>query len=117
MTQHPISCELHDYLEIACLYGYQVRLTLKDQQILEGQAIDTMTSPEKREYRRIEDKQIELNQIKKLQVLTPKAKFQEIVFCGWRSAECSSYHSRPCFRSISRPIGIKPRQRCAKSAA
>ena len=40
MSQYTISCELHDFLEIACLYGYRVKLTLKDQQIIEGNAID-----------------------------------------------------------------------------
>jgi Rho-binding antiterminator len=83
MTHCAVSCELHDYLEIACLYAYQVRLILKDQQIIEGKAIDTMTTAEKREYLVIDNgkKQlIELMQIKKLQVLTANAKFSEVVF-------------------------------------
>lgn len=80
MAQCTVSCELHDYLEIACIYGYQVRLTLKDRQTLEGKAIDTMTSAEKREYLIVDDSRIELNRIEKLQVLTPHAKFEEVVF-------------------------------------
>lgn len=83
MTHCTISCELHDYLEIACLYAYQVRLILKDQQIIEGKAIDTMTTAEKREYLVIDNgkkQPIELRQIKKLQVLTANAKFSEVVF-------------------------------------
>lgn len=83
MTSCPISCELHDYLEIACLYGYQVKLTLTDQQTLEGKALDTLTTAEKREYLLIdngEKQQVELGQIKKLQVLTPNAQFTEVVF-------------------------------------
>ena len=62
------------------MYGYQVRLILKDQQILEGKAIDTMTSAGKREYLIVDDSRIELNRIEKLQVLTPHAKFGEVVF-------------------------------------
>ena len=50
MSQCTISCELHDYLEIACLYGYQVKLTLKDDRIIEGKAVDVLTTAEKREY-------------------------------------------------------------------
>lgn len=83
MNACSISCELHDYLEIACLYGYQVRLTLKDRQIIEGKAIDTLTTAEKREYLIIDSGQrlqIELNQLVKLQVLTPDAKFKAVNF-------------------------------------
>jgi len=78
-----VSCDLHDYIEITCLYGYRVKLTLKDSQTIEGKAIDTMTTAEKREFLVIDNghkQQIELNQIKKLQVLTPNAQFTEIVF-------------------------------------
>lgn len=83
MSECSISCALHDYLEIACLYGYQVRLILKDHQTTEGKAIDTMTTAEKREYLVIDSgktQQIELVQIKKLQVLTNNAKFSEVIF-------------------------------------
>ena len=83
MEKCSLSCELHDYLEIACLYGYQVKLTLKDHQVLEAKAIDTLTTAEKREYLLIDNGQIqriELNQLKKLQVLTPNAQFTEVVF-------------------------------------
>ena len=83
MTQPPISCELHDYLEIACLYGYQIQLTLKNGQLVEGKAIDTLTSTDKREYLLIDNGQkqsIETREIQNLQVLTPNAKFSEIVF-------------------------------------
>jgi len=78
-----ISCNLHDYIEIACMYGYRVKLTLRNQQVLEGTAIDTMTSEDKREYLVIDSGQtqhIELNQLRKLNVLTPNAQFTEVTF-------------------------------------
>lgn len=78
-----VSCELHDYLEIACLYGYRVKLTLEDCQIVEGKAVDTQTTAEKREYLVVDNGQkiqIELSRLKKLQVLTPNAQFSEVVF-------------------------------------
>ncbi|MDD1614997.1 MAG: Modulator of Rho-dependent transcription termination [Methylococcaceae bacterium NSP1-2] len=82
MRQCTISCELHDYFEIACLYGYRVKLTLKDQQIIEGKALDVLTTAEKREYLIIdnghEQQQIELNQLSNMQVLTPNAKFKKV---------------------------------------
>jgi Rho-binding antiterminator len=87
MNKNPISCDLHDYLEIASMYGYQVRLTLNDNQIIEGKAIDTLTTADKREFLIIDNnhghgqkEQIELNQIRKMQALTLNAKFSEVVF-------------------------------------
>jgi Rho-binding antiterminator len=84
MSQCSISCELHDYLEIACMYGYRVRLTIKNHQTIEGKAIDTVTTAEKREYLVIDNgqkkQQIELNQLVKMEVLTPNAKFMNVSF-------------------------------------
>ena len=83
MSENTLFCDLHDYLEIACMYGYQVRLTLNNLQILEGKAIDTLTTTDKREYLVIDNgqkQQIELNQLKKMQVLTANARFTEVDF-------------------------------------
>jgi len=84
MSQCSISCELHDYLEIACMYGYRVRLTIKNHQTIEGKAIDTVTTAEKREYLVIdnghEKHEVELNQLVKMEVLTPNAKFKKVSF-------------------------------------
>ncbi|CAE6490145.1 Rof transcriptional antiterminator [Nitrosomonas nitrosa] len=84
MTQPIIDCELHDYIEVACMYGYQVRLVLKNQQIIEGQAKDIVTTAEKREFLVIENEQgrqqVELITLDKMQVLTTNAKFNEISF-------------------------------------
>jgi len=84
MSECTITCELHDYLEIACMYNYRVALTLKDAQVIEGKALDLITSAEKREYVLIdtghERRQIELNQLAKMRVLTANAKFAEVVF-------------------------------------
>ncbi len=83
MTQNTISCELHDFVEVACMYGYRLRLILINGQVIEGKAIDIVSSLEKREYLVIEGdskQQIELTQLVKMQVLTPNAKFNEVVF-------------------------------------
>lgn len=83
MTQDAISCELHDFVEVACMYGYQLKLILKNNEILEGKAIDIVNSPEKRECLMIDNasrQYIELTQLAKMQVLTPNAKFSEVVF-------------------------------------
>jgi Rho-binding antiterminator len=84
MSQCSISCELHDYLEIACMFGYRVRLTIKNHQTIEGKAIDIVTTAEKREYLVIDNGQkkheVELNQLVKMEVLTPNAKFKNVSF-------------------------------------
>ena len=83
MSQCHISCELHDYIEIACMHGYRVKLELKNGQILEGKAKDIITTPEKRELLVIDNghsQQVELNQLAKMTALTPHAAFQEVKF-------------------------------------
>ncbi|MDH5552691.1 MAG: Rho-binding antiterminator [Nitrosomonas sp.] len=83
MSQQNIACELHDFIEVACMYGYQVQLTLKDGQVIEGKAVDITTSKEKREYLIInhdQEQQVELTQLTKLVVLTPNAQFKEVNF-------------------------------------
>ncbi|MFU5691769.1 Rho-binding antiterminator, partial [Pseudomonas aeruginosa] len=37
-SYHPIACDLHDYLEIACLYRYRLLLELEDG-VCSGQPI------------------------------------------------------------------------------
>ena len=46
----PISCDLHDHLEIACLYGYDLRLKLLDGSVAEGRAVTTETAPGRVEH-------------------------------------------------------------------
>lgn len=83
MAPEIISCELHDFVEVACMYGYQVRLTLKNNQVIEGKAIDIITSSEKQECLVIEGdtrQHIDLTELAKMQVLSPNAKFNEVRF-------------------------------------
>lgn len=83
MTQDAISCDLHDFVEVACMYGYRLKLILKNNQIIEGKAIDIVNSPEKHECLVIESdsqQQVELTRLAKMEVLTPNAKFSEVIF-------------------------------------
>ncbi len=78
-----ISCQLHDYIEIVCLYKYRVRLTLKDRQLIEGNAIDICIDAKKCEYLIVDDGrkcQVELNQLTKMEVLSANAVFTAVVF-------------------------------------
>ena len=83
MKRRALSCELHDYIEIACLYEYRLKLTLKNEQTIKGKAKDIVTTAEKREYLIIEDgleQRVELIQLAKMEVMTPNALFKEINF-------------------------------------
>jgi Rho-binding antiterminator len=83
MSENIIPCDLHDYIEVACLYGYEVKLKLKDDQVLTGKAINVVTSEDKHEYLIIDNgqkQQVDLAQLEYLHVLTPNAKFQDISF-------------------------------------
>ncbi len=79
-----IRCAIHDYVEIACLYHLQVRLTLQDQQQIEGRAETTLTGADKKEYLQLssgtESIKIDLESIKKMQALTPNPHFDLINF-------------------------------------
>ncbi|AHL32338.1 transcriptional antiterminator [Pseudomonas brassicacearum] len=43
-TYRTLNCDLHDYLEIACLYGYTLDIELTDGQRLTARAITTRTA-------------------------------------------------------------------------
>jgi len=83
MSQEVISCELHDFVEVVCMYNYRLKLILKDGQIIEGKAIDIVNSPERRECLVIDGdtrQHIDLTRLRKMEVLTPNAKFSEVIF-------------------------------------
>ena len=84
MSGQIISCQVHDYIEIACIYGYRLQLTLDNGEIIEGQALTTLTSG-KQEFlvihqQRGQQQRIELNRIKTMQALTANPHFERIDF-------------------------------------
>lgn len=83
MNENIIACDLFDYIEVACLYGYEVKLKLKDDQVLTGKAINVTTSGDKREFLIIDNgqkQQVDLTQLAYMHVLTPGAKFHDVSF-------------------------------------
>ncbi|WP_394205745.1 Rho-binding antiterminator [Shewanella waksmanii] len=46
----PIACEHHDYIELACLRGYPVIITLTDNSELRGRAVTTETRSDHSEW-------------------------------------------------------------------
>ncbi|MCS6180264.1 Rho-binding antiterminator [Shewanella baltica] len=52
-----IPCEHYDYLELACLRGYQLKIELIDGTQCQGQAITTQTRADKTEWIVIQQQQ------------------------------------------------------------
>lgn len=77
-----ISCELHDHIEIVCLYRYSVKLTLKSGAEVEGIALDIRRNAQREECLVLNhnDNLIVLEHIKKMEVLVENPHFKEVFF-------------------------------------
>jgi len=81
-----LSCDLHDYLEIACMYGYQVELKLESGLIVCGKPITTGINKQRLEYLLFEvdpslkKEKLLLCDLSSMQVKTKHAKFKNISF-------------------------------------
>ncbi|KOO13120.1 hypothetical protein AKJ18_20345 [Vibrio xuii] len=75
-----ISCSDYDYIEIACMHRYPVRLTLKDGESLEGKALDTARNEDKQECIKLAvdstEQLVVLDTLSKLEVLVDNPHFQ-----------------------------------------
>ncbi|WP_043311515.1 Rho-binding antiterminator [Pseudomonas sp. ML96] len=49
-SYRPLACALYDYLEVACLHRYRLRIELVDGGELLAQALGTSTSASKEEF-------------------------------------------------------------------
>lgn len=79
-----LKCELHDYLEVACLYHYRVSLILKSGGEYLG-VPQTTTTKDKQEFLVFrcdngEVVDVELLNLKSMHVLTPHAQFTDVKF-------------------------------------
>ena len=83
-TAKMISCHLHDYIEIACLYQYQVELHLEQGDRLTGHAMTVETGPDKHEYLLLKThnrtSKVLLTDISKMKAVTHNPHFDEIEF-------------------------------------
>ena len=80
-----ISCALHDYIEIACLYGYPVELLLRDGSSHQGNAKTTRTGDNRREYLVIDQgadglREIDLESLQQMRALSPNPHFDKVDF-------------------------------------
>jgi Rho-binding antiterminator len=79
-----ISCEQHDYVEIACMYNYLIKLTLNSGDELEGVALDVKRNENREECINIKVNNIEslvvLDSVSKMEVLVESPHFKVVTF-------------------------------------
>ena len=86
MSYRALDCDLHDYLEIACLYRYWLHIELLDGAPFEAEAVTTETTPDKEEFLvvQVEGARHRIRQ-DRLRAITPRnswARFGRIVLGG-----------------------------------
>jgi len=83
MDRKQISCSLHDHVEVICMFHYKIRVFSDDESIYEGEAKDII-SKQKKEYLLLlqnnTSKEIALENICKIEVLTANARISHIDF-------------------------------------
>ena len=79
-----ISCNQHDYIEIACTYRFLVRITMKSGDSVEGIALDTGFNEKREESIKLEvdgeGTWVVLDQVSRLNVLIENPHFKTVVF-------------------------------------
>jgi len=79
----PISCDLHDHLEIACLRRLCLQVELTDGTQVEGRALTTVSTPAKEEFLRLESadgvRDLRLDQLHAITALDDETGFGRVV--------------------------------------
>lgn len=80
----PIDCNLHDHIEVACLYRYDLEIRLRDGACVAGRAGTTRTGSDKTEYLVLDSggKQFDvpMHEIAVIDVMTRGARFASLQF-------------------------------------
>lgn len=83
-TYQPMNCDLYDYLEIACMRGYELDIELKDGARLVARALTTRTSSDKEEFLSLEtaegELEVRLDQLLAITPLDANAQFGRVLF-------------------------------------
>ncbi|WPC03938.1 Rho-binding antiterminator [Pseudomonas benzenivorans] len=78
----PLNCDLYDYLEIACLHRYLLRIELLGGECLEVEALTTQTTASKEEFLLVRDaageRRLRLDRLLAITPLTPGASFARV---------------------------------------
>jgi len=79
-----ISCDIHDYIEIACTFGYAITLTMKSGKVIKGKALDTQLDTNRKECILIKNDQKEclvvLDELASMKASTENPHFNLVSF-------------------------------------
>lgn len=80
----PLNCHLYDYLELACLRGYHLRIELCDGSMLTAQALSIEARRDQGEFLKVAsatgEQQLRLDYLKAITALDVGAAFERIEF-------------------------------------
>ncbi|GLK89745.1 Rho-binding antiterminator [Pseudomonas turukhanskensis] len=78
----PLDCDLHDFLEIACMHAYPLRVELVDGSEFQAQALTTRTTPSKEEFLQLRgtdgEREVRLDQLLAITPLSARALFGRV---------------------------------------
>ena len=84
VNKKTIRCDLHDYIEIACMYGFEVELETKNGEIFSGKAQTIASDSQKQECLVLSQadiqKQVVLSQLRRMRALTQNPHFTTVEF-------------------------------------
>jgi Rho-binding antiterminator len=79
-----MSCNEHDYIEIACMYHYPIKLTMKTGEVIAGIALDTQRNDAREECIKVSvagaESMLVLDNISTLEVCIENPHFQRVSF-------------------------------------
>ena len=79
-----LTCDQHDYIEIACLFRYSIKLTLKSGEVIEGTALDTALNEHQDECIKVavngSEPLVVLTELSLLEVSVDNPYFQSVSF-------------------------------------
>lgn len=84
MSNNIIDCAVHDYVELACMYGFDLTLKLDDDTTRKGKALDVTVDTNRDECLLLEEEgktlQVVLNRVKSMRVINDNPRFEVIDF-------------------------------------
>ena len=82
----PLNCDLHDFLEIACMHGYRLQVDPLEGSSFVARALDTRTAPSKEEFLVLQNdsgrQEIRLDHLLAITPLDPGASFGRVELAG-----------------------------------
>ncbi|WP_371824788.1 Rho-binding antiterminator [Marinobacter sp. MDS2] len=84
MVRAMMTCDQQDYIEIACMYRYPIKLVMKSGAVVEGVGLDTAYDEHREECIKVDSKGvvrlIPLDLISSLEVCVDNPNFQRVSF-------------------------------------